>query len=574
MIEWAIFHKNFNLSHIPDFTSRYKIGNFNLVIIKNNIQGVILPDKDEGLFVFGYILPRLNTIIKGNVYENILEGLKLHGPQYILNFKGNFILIRFYDEKIFIINDHFGVSKYFFSGDGDQFMASNHISFIKKNRTLEISRKNILLYYLFNYFIEGTTVFNNCHYSTPASFHTLGSETFWGHYFSVKEFIDGRKIKYGKKESLKMAADLWKKIFQQYLNFFNNRRISQTITAGLDSRLILAGFRANNYNPSTFTFGRFDSMDVVHAKKVVRKLKLKHEHLYPDKSFFSNYSKFAKDVILRSSGMATLFRAHRLQAYDLLKANYNVLFFGFIGSETIRGLYPDGLLVPRIVSDYWLKGDFNLKEYFPANWFKFNEDELIDIKKEILNYEFFKRPDLLLFNVMIPLHFAQDIILNDTLNVFSLAPYWDIDLLEFQKGTEFFIENSRKEEFARLGHFNRKKGPYFSTYLIKILDKDNAKISLGKGYSPADYAFSMYYAAVRFAVYKTLFRKQYSIPNFDYEEWFKDYLRSYLNNNALSFINIDKQTLVRDIDNINGTDELSFLNHVKAINIDLILKEL
>lgn len=574
MLEWIVFSKRFCRPAHPVFPHHFEVGKWVLAIRELNARTFYQPVGNEALFVFGYIMPRLNHDAGRNIGENLLLGIKKHGPEYINNFKGNFVVIAFYNDKLLILNDQFGVGKYFYWQAGEDFLAANHLSFIKNNRQLEISRKNVLLYFVFNYFIGGITAFKDCFYSIGATYHLLDSAIESGSYFSIEEFIAERRVVGGKKECLENAAECWRAIMKQYLDFFRGKRISQTLTAGMDSRLILAGFRANAFNPATFTFGRGDSMDVIHAKKVAKKLHLRHDHLYPDKLFFTNYAHHASEIIQRSSGLATLFRAHRLQAYKKMKDDFDVIFFGFIGSEVIRGLFPDGLTVPKIVSDYWLTGQLQIEKYYPQGWFALSEAERYEISREILGFDLMNRPDLFLFRVMIPLHFAQDIALNETLGAVAVAPYWDLDFLDFQRNTVFFTDNRRKEDFARRGHYTRRKGPYFSANLIKKLDKENSRISLGKGYSPADYAHSLYYAAVKFAFYKAFFKKRMGEPNFDYQHWFKDYLVKYINENPISFMKNAKEEWLKQIENIKGHDELSFLNVVKAINIDMITKVL
>jgi len=575
-MQWIIHSKNLTLNTSSIFQFKYSIGNYELLIDEIPLNTMVSSTYQKGLFIFGYILPRLDFKLKTDLNETILEGLEQYGPEFINNFKGNFTIVAFYDNKLSILNDQFGVNKYFYSGDKSNFIASNTLTNVKNNRDIEISKKNILKYYVFNYFIDGLTIYTDVFYSTGATCKILDKQITTIKYFDIQKFIDDKELVLSKKNAIKESTLLWKTLIKQYLTFFKDRRISQTLTAGMDSRLILAGFRANGYTPSTFTFGHSNNVDVVHAKKVSQKLAIEHDHLFPPQEFFSEFGKYAENVIKKTSGIGTIFRSHRLHAYEAMKSNYDVLFFGFLGSEVIRGLYPDRLLVPGVCIDYWLNGKINIKDYYPENWFDFSEKELQEVTEEVYSNSILHRPDLLLFNLMIPLHFSQDISLNEDIGILSVAPFWDIDFVDFLSRTPFFVDNRKKRDFAKLGHFSRSKGPYFSSKLITALDRKNAKMSLGKGYSPSDYSISRYYAGLKFIVFKTFLRKRYQNPNFDYTDWFKVFLKDYIDQNActLPFIKVEKEVLKAAIDSVSESHELAFLPIVKLINVEMIRKTL
>lgn len=571
MINWIIHSKSIKVNNTLSLQIRYEISNHIICINSKKVyKSYVSQDQKDGLYIFGYILPRLRHINSQHIAVELLNEIKIGNYSYINNYKGNFVIICFFNNKLLLFNDQFGVKKYFYYQVENKFLASDKLSAISKNISLKISNINIVKYYVFNYFIDGITIYENCYYSKPGTCFNVNHTYKMHEYFSINEFIDERKIKYTSKDSIEIGSDLWKHILNQYLEYFKDKRISQTLTAGIDSRLILAGFRANLVFPDTFTFGKNNSLDVRHAKKIAKKLKCNHYHLYPKETFFKNYHEKAKEVISLSSGMSTIFRAHRLDAYREMTNSYDVLFFGFVGSEIIRGLYPDGLTVPSIVTDFWIEHTININKYYPKHWFQLTNSEILKIETEIKDFDFMQRPDIFLFKCMIPLHFAQDILLNESLGMCSVAPYWDLDFLEFLKYTPFFTDNTRKEEFTKKGHYSRRNGPFFSANMLYKLDKENARMSLGKGYSPADYTYSKYFAAIKFAFFKIFFRKRYKIPNFNYEKWFKNYLNEFLKSNRIHFANIDIDNTVKLIQSLEGSSETEYLDFVKLINIQLI----
>lgn len=528
--------------------------------------------QNEGIFIFGYILPRLETHYK-NDPKSLLSLYREKGINFLQNFKGVFTIIILSKEDIIIATDQFGVSKFFYTIINNKIIAGNNFYELKKIVNYNISLHNIYLYFLFNYFIGDTTLYKEIKKSKGAEIIRCGRKIEINRYFDLYEFLRNRDIKYDRATTFDYAPQFWRTLINQYLSYFGRSKIAQTLTAGLDSRMILAGFRSNGFNPDTFTFGSENSMDVVFAKKIATALNIKHYHFFPDNDFFKKYEVKALEVIEKGESLVTLFRAHRYDAYKKLSEISKVIFFGFIGSEIIRGgVFPDGLIYPKFVLDLWLGKNISIKSILEENYIKLDNKILKQVEHKVFEeYDFYKNPDTHIFELIIPLHFGQDIRLLEKLGIYSVAPYWDIDFLDFQKSTPFFIDNSRKESLSKFGHFKRRKGPYFSTRIISILDKESSKIPLGKGYSPWDYQVSDYYAGLKFIFYKNFCKKRYYIPNFAYNGWFKDFLKGYCSDNNLLFIK-SKDKILSLINKTEGNDELAFLPFVKNINVDLINK--
>lgn len=525
----------------------------------------------QGVFIFGYILPRLTEKKMGYSPKQILDNYIKYGDDFIISYKGVFTLIVFDGEDVKIFTDRFGISKFFHYNEGGKIFASNRLSSLKNNRNFEVSLENIYMYLIFNYYIKDTTLFSGIKKSEGGMFIRISEKIQLEKYFNIRDFLQDRGEIISEKDTFSRATGLWKDLMGQYLEKFDTKSIAQTLTAGLDSRMILAGFRSNKFNPVTFTFGNTESMDVVYAKEIADKLKIKHNHYCSDKNFFENYGQLASKTIDLGDGLVSLYRAHRLDAYTKLSKKINTVFFGFIGSEITRGgVYPDGLIYPWIIIDKWLGKEINLSTYLEKSFVNIDKKVLAKVKKNIDSYEFMNYLDQYIFEVLIPLHFGQDIRLLERLNIKSTSPFWDIDFLEFLKCTQYFIDNSRKETLSTRGHFKRRKGPFFSTKIVNMMDPENAKISLGKGYSPRDYQTSMYLAGIKFLYYKNVYKKQYSIPNFHYDQWFKNFLLSYMKKvTEFGIININHEECIQAIEGIKGQEELSFVSFVKHINIFL-----
>ena len=521
-----------------------------------------------GIFVDGYILPELaNPSLKCDA-EFILDEYKKNKINFIKNFKGHFTLIIIDRSDIYIFIDHFGVIKVFYSIVDSYFYASNSIFTLIKYIDAKISIPNVLEYLLLNYFVTGKTIFKNIKYGLGGKYYKIDDKITENDYFSVNNFIDTEKYK---KTNIDQSKKFWVDILKQYAGYFGSHELSMALTAGLDSRMILSGLRYLGLNPNTFTFGEKKSIDVTIAEKIANKLNLVHHHYYPDGIFFNTYSNLAKETVITGNTLVSSYRTHRYDAYKKHKQFSNAIIWGFAGSEVIRGLYPDGLLISDFIKFLWLNGNQNIKAYI-ENFFKLHyinlekkqSDELIE---QIINYKFLNNPREYLFNIIIPCHFSQDINLLHSLGIQCICPYWDLNFLRFLNSQGVLISNDRKDDYARQGHFRRRFQPMFSSKIIAALDVKCSSITLGKGYTPKDYAFSSYYSGLKYFLYRQLNKKV--VPNFSYGNWYHSFLCKYIEENNFDFLRLNKHKSLNDLKLVNANDEYGFLFFTKLINLDI-----
>lgn len=524
--------------------------------------------KSENCFIFldGFILNRL-SLGKSSGLIGILDDYLHNEVEFINHYKGDFVLIIIHNDKLLLYSDYFGVARYFYHSFDNRFIASNRVSVFAKFLKLSLNQRNLYLYFLLNYLPYETTFFNEVKKNIGGQYLEVENGEVKEHkYFNILDFLSNRTpLKLKDKDIFHLASEKWMQLIEQYLNFTGKDNIAITLTAGLDSRLILAALQKLNVKPLTFTFGRKDSMDVHYAKIIAEKLKLEHHHFYPSENFFSNFRKQAIKTVDDGDGIVTLFRAHRYNAYQQLKEfNVDSVFFGYIGSEVIRGIHPDGLIFPFFFIDQWLGKKIDFSEYLQKTLgqldVKFIKETETYINDRFSNWE----PDQHIFDFLIPLHFRQDISLVKKLEMTPFVPYWDMDYLEFQKTTPFFINVKDKQRHASLGHFKRIMGPKYSAEMLCRLDPVNARMTLGKGYSPADFVVSPYLAGIRYVIRKK-FSSIMKVPNFSYDEWFRTYLKEEMVGlkNRNDFLKFDDSSF----DLQKGSSELYFLNIVKRLNI-------
>ena len=113
-------------------------------------------------------------------------------------------------------------------------------------------------------------------------------------YFDIISFIASGKNSLKGNDVYTIIADTLNKIIKQY-GKNSNTKLSLTLTAGLDSRIILSSLKEiKSVEYDTFTFGKAESYDVKFAKLIAKRERIPHKHFFPDADFFNYFSNYAK----------------------------------------------------------------------------------------------------------------------------------------------------------------------------------------------------------------------------------------------------------------------------------------
>jgi hypothetical protein len=428
---------------------------------------------------------------------------------------------------------------------------------------------------VFNYCLNGNTYFDKIKYSTPASCFKLlpdGSVQFC-EYFNIISFLKNSSKKESKKDIFAEAVERWRSIIQQLNYVFDQNKASLTLTAGLDSRIIAGGFiKAGIDDFNTFTFGHDESLDVIYAKLLAKKFGLSHKHYYPEKEFFKNFEPNARNVFDAGDSLVSIYRAHRLDAYSKVMNRSTAIVTGMAGSDLVRGIGYDGLIVSAIAWHCWRKR--NLETFFENNdiisnlsAIGLNSFEYLLDRKDA--YEYVNHPMHYLFKVIIPLHFGQDVMMNMNMGWSTYLPFLDLDYLEFLSKTPY-LDVSDYSNFDVRNFKRRTEGLFYSARLLKELNPQLASFTLGKGYSPDDIVRSQIIFLTKGALHKIRERNKYKVANFSYGDWYWKFLMRYFDHSDLSDIGLDGEYLTNILQNLSHSGgELYFLDFTKAVNVHL-----
>lgn len=561
------------LSPAGDIISKFKnsYSRNGYTLLHNFPATGFVTDKEGAFFCDGFYLPQ------SGIPE--LNGTKLYGSirqkgnSALKGYKGNFCFLLFTNEKIQLWTDPFGIQKYFFLHSDSGTLASDDFFAVKAFSKSEICLPNLYEYLVFNYFIENRTLYNDIFQSEGGSSFQIYPVVRQEKYFDLVEFLNTREpVHTGKKHLLLQVKELWTTILKQYQGHFAENTASLTLTAGFDSRMILAGLLANHSETTTFTFGNKESRDVKLAQYISSQMGLQHRHYYPNDDFFRHFSGYAEQSIRGSSGQSSVSRAHRLDAFTRHSQVSKLVYFGFGGSEILRALYPDQLMVSKYVLEKWKNNpdEKGFLEQFLSNNFCVPDKQSFDLfYARLQENAWIQNPDEYLFRVIVPNHFGQDIRWIAKNGAAGISPYWDMDFLNFMKNTVFFLSNDRKKVFTSTNNFLRLHDPYFSSKIIHLTNPRLASFDIGKGYSPADFSSSIVWSSLKFLKHKILETKKEK-PNFQYDNWYKNYLITILKTQKDLIPQLDAGRALENIEKLSTKDQLGYLPYTKFANLSLI----
>jgi hypothetical protein len=556
----------------------------------SNIPNIIFPPETEWLIISnnaeshhtGYRLIFINKFYRlfvscglRNMSEiNSENGLNLlfgtshkrsEGAE--IQFKGHFIFIKCDKEKLVIYNDHFGIQKFFYASH-PFFIASNKIENILRFQKEIYQRRSALIRFaLYNYFTDGQTIYDGINYSQPATKITLSNGG-----FQISKYWNGIISASDKQpdftEKIKLISQLLLKILGEYSATLSES-VSLTLTGGFDSRMILAGLMKLKININTFTFGNPQSSDAMNARKISEALKVPHATLSDVNYLRNNFKKIVDDSVTLSGGMLNLLRMNRI--WHLKTGTNNNIFLGYAGSEILRGLYPDGLLqsgffLNSVNPEIYLRKA--ICHTLDSRLIKYRSDEIDSITKDISSSTGSQYQIRHLLEVVIPLHFGEDMRWLELNGVKCFAPFLDVDLYELLAlfGCVALLNHNKK--FSGKSHYSRIDNPYLPSRIIKEIYTPLSELSLGKGYSPSDYIFSKYYAGVKLILNKYFSN---SSPVTSLYPWYTDYLESYLNETSHDLLPIERLQARNYLANLKKHREVDLLPVTQLVN-RLIIK--
>lgn len=537
--DWVIISKNTNFSE-EGFNLVYNNSFFNFYT-NAPIENI----SDNTLIIFGLTKKKINTDSNEFVTEKI---------------KGYYSYVHLNGDEIIVANDFFGVSKFFYNSNN--LLITSRFDIIIKYTKPKIINENVILFLLFNYNVLGTTFYEHVFYSEPNTKFIINKN-------NLQVIKNKTRNKTNLKKDVKDLSELWTKILNDVCT---DKRVGLTLTGGYDSRLILGGLLKDNIKPLTFTFGEALSDDAITANYVAKKIGVDYKVIPFDYCDPQTLDQRLKQMFMISGGLINPFRTIRLKAVREISDECDIVLLGYAGSEILRGIFPDGLLVSDFYTNFLKNKEFsisNINEYLKRYYVNFSETEIQNVNNLLSkNASYFNQYEFMI-NVILPMHFGEDLRFFLKTGIDCYAPFMDEDFFDYAL-LNGFVPLAYEKQVIKDNHFKRIDNPRVSAKILKHLNSQLMHLKLNRGYTPNDYLISKYYAGLKLIFKKRFLRKGKPVTQLN--PWLINYFKTYLSFNDIAFLN-DKHKLIENLYK-NPESEYDFLPWVKLWLVNETLKTL
>jgi len=257
-----------------------------------------------------------------------------------------------------LFNDRYGMHRLYYHESKDAFYFAAEAKAILAVRP-ELRRadvKGLGEFIALGCVLENRTLFEGVHALPPASAWSFrnGSIECKGSYFEPKEWEEQTPL-----EPEAYYQQL-REVFSRNLpRYFNGRQpVGISLTGGLDTRMIMAWWKAPADSLPCYTFGGSyrDCRDVTIARRVAKICGQPYQVIRVGDEFLSRFAEYAERTVYLSDGCAAVNRAADLYANEIAAQIAPVRMTGNYGSEILRRLRvfkpsapPPGLFSPELL---------------------------------------------------------------------------------------------------------------------------------------------------------------------------------------------------------------------------------
>ena len=332
--------------------------------------------KDIHIFVLGTVIYK--GIGRSDSYKILEKDIKRKGLNFIAeHIEGHFCVI-IYEEKtgkIYILTDHCGAINIYLYNSSDFFVISS--SSISLSRVLPVTPDidSIVQYLRLGYVTNSNTIYNEIKLLEPANIYLLDKNgelkkrIYWNLPNNVNEQLTFTEAK-------NKLHDEMTKIIKSV----NKSNVIYDLTAGLDSRLILAILLAveNKRNSiDTFVFGPDKSREVVLVKKCAESIGVNNLHLTLPDDWATMLFSYIKKALLVTDGEENILNYSLILWAQEEKSKYYEISSGGIGGSLFRDFWWLQEGAPRIqranlkrlISSRIMQYEFN-NNIFKKEWGK------------------------------------------------------------------------------------------------------------------------------------------------------------------------------------------------------------
>ncbi|MEP6703446.1 MAG: hypothetical protein ABJB34_01450 [Acidobacteriota bacterium] len=296
---------------------------------------------------------------KGHTSKNpghwLIHLYEEHGEQFLGELNGLFsgLLVDTRRKRAFLFNDRYGLERiYWHETEGALYFASEAKALLRVLPALrEFDAEGVGQFLTWGCTLEDRTLFRGVRLLPGASLWSFESgKSRKRNYFSVEEW-ESQPILPAESFEVQLE-ETFKRVLPRY--FESELKIGVSLTAGLDSRMIMACRPNNGANPICYTFSgeKGLTLDDRLAASVAQSCGLDYRLLRIESDFFSNFGEHADRTVYLTDGCFGLLGAHEIYLNKKARELAPVRVTGNYGSEVLRGVstFKPTALSPKLLN--------------------------------------------------------------------------------------------------------------------------------------------------------------------------------------------------------------------------------
>lgn len=297
---------------------------------------------------------RIILIIAGECYRNEADNLtsqqhdehwivreyRRTGAEAFTTLNGLFsgILIDRDARKVFLFNDRYGMERIYYHETPQAFYFASEAKALLRVRPglRSFDEVGLAQYLAYGCTFAERTLFRGIELLPGGSCWARTETTAWSkqHYFRPDSWAAQPMLSSGAFEAA--FSELFPRILQRYL--YADQQIGISLTAGLDTRMIMASAPNPNAVCYTYTGANAHLLDERLASQIARSCGLPHIALRIDSDFFSNFGNLVDRTVYSTDGTAAALIAHEIYFSHKARGIASVRLTGNFGSEVLRSM--------------------------------------------------------------------------------------------------------------------------------------------------------------------------------------------------------------------------------------------
>jgi asparagine synthase (glutamine-hydrolysing) len=324
----CVAHKNSFAAGQPFFNEQRD------VVLLLSGECFVDPETRTGLRQKGHELGRAAGSWLVHLYEE-------EGDRFFEKLNGLFsgLLIDKRQGKAFLFNDRYGVERIYWHKTGEAFFFASEAKALLRvlPELREFDQEGVAQFLSFGCTLGNRTLFRGVQLLPGASLWSFENGKCQKRKYFSPESWESQPILPAESFEAQFQ-ETFKRVLPRY--FESESRIGISLTAGLDTRLIMACLPKSEKAPVCYTFSgqKQDTLDARLAGKVAAACGLKHEILRLGSDFFSNFASHADRTLYITDGCLGPLGAHEIYLNNQARALSPVRLTGVFGGEVLRGV--------------------------------------------------------------------------------------------------------------------------------------------------------------------------------------------------------------------------------------------